>query len=360
MDFNTPAIDFRFLLASEANNEAPEVILRDYVGGPRIYTKDNQGNDVSIPIKTFRGGNHWFLNLQATDMGIDSAREVALYSIKEQLAEILDNKRLFDIEPPEMAVIQIETNLRKLPLERFSIFGVDNTRKPSLYKHSTDDLIDLFMKKDIIGYANSLNNYGYFNSEDIIKMLLTVFRLKELKINPKKYLLPKSDIGWEQLKRNSVKTWELWSDQQLGKRIACYYENYQHSYRYLVENYFSSLKEFLPFYTMGPLKFNISFYREDDFGGGVEITWEPVIDIGNSKPSVVQIPYRNNQFDLKKKEEDYKKTNEALSKLGRKNLPFFSSSNSSLSMFISDDDVLRKEVYKRLKDDLGYVLGKLK
>ncbi|WP_419880519.1 NACHT domain-containing protein [Peribacillus sp. B-H-3] len=360
MDFSTPAIDFRFLLAPEANKEVLEVILRDYEGGPRIYTKDNQGNDDSIPIKTFRGGNHWFLNLQATDMGIDSAREVALYSIKEQLAEILDKKRLFDIEPPEMAVVQIEANLRKLPLERFSFLGDDNTRKPSLYKHSADNLISLFMKKDIIGYANSLNKYGYFNSEDVIRMLLTVFRVKELKINPKEYLLPKSDIGWEQLKKNTVKTWELWSDQQLGKRIACYYEHYQHSYRYLVENYFTSLKGFLPFYTMGPIKFNINFYRQDDFGGGVEITWEPVIDIRKSKPSVVKIPYRNNQYDPNKAEEDYKKTDQALSRLGRKNLPFFSSSNSALHMFISDDDELRKKVYERLKEDLGYVLGKLK
>lgn len=359
MDFSTPAIDFRFLLAPEDNEEVPEVKLRDYAGGPQMYRKDNQGNNVGIPIMTFRGGNHWYLNLQATDMGIDSAREVALFSIKEQLAEIFDKKRLFDIEPPEMAVIQIETNLRKLPLERFSILGADNTKRPSLYKHSTDDLIDLFKKKDIIGYINSLSNYGYINPEDMIRMLLTVLRLKKLKINPKEYLLPQSDIGWEQLKKNTAKTWELWSDQQIGKRITCYYEHYQHSYRYLVENYFSSLKEFLPFYAMGPLKFNISFYREEDFGGGVEITWEPAADMGRSKPSVVQIPYRNKQYNPKKDEEVYKKTNEALSKLGRKSLPFFSSSNSALRMFISEDDDLRKEVYESLKKDLGYVLGKL-
>ncbi|MDW8518267.1 NACHT domain-containing protein [Priestia flexa] len=360
MDFKTPAIDFRFLLTPKSNKEVPEVILRDYAGGPRMYTKDRQGNDVSIPIKTFSGGNHWFLNLQATDMGIDSAREVALYSIKKQLADILDKKTLFDIEPPEMAVMQIETNLRKLPLERFSLLSDDNTRRPSLYKHSIDDLISLFMKKDIIGYANTLNNYGYFNSEDVVRMVLAVFRVKELKINPKEYLLPKSDIGWEQLKKNTAKTWELWSDQQLGKRIACFFEYYQHSYRFLVENYIPSLKEFLPFYAMGPISFNISFYREEDFGGGVEITWEPVSDISKSKPSIVQIPHRNDQYDQKKDKEDYKKTNEALSKLGRKSLPFFSSSNSALSMYIGDDDELRKMVYEQLKRDISYVMGDLK
>ncbi|MGZ9698179.1 NACHT domain-containing protein [Bacillus safensis] len=356
MDFKTPAIDFKFLLTPKSNKEVPEVILKEYAGGPRMYTKDRQGNDVSIPIKTFNKGNHWFLNLQATDMGIDSAREVALYSIKKQLADIMDKKTLFDIEPPEMAVMQIETNIRKLPLERFSLLSDDNTRRLSLYKHSIDDLISLFMKKDIIGYVNTLNNYGYFNAEDVAKMVLALFRIKELKINPKEYLLPKSDIGWEQLKKNTAKTWELWSDQQLSKRITCFYENYQNSYRYLVENYISSLKEFLPFYAMGPIRFNISFYREENFGGGVEITWEPVSDISKSKPSIVQIPHRNEQYDPTKGKEDYKKINDALSKLGRRSLPFFSSSNSALSRYM-DDDELRKMVYEQLKKDISYVIG---
>ncbi|MGG0526477.1 NACHT domain-containing protein [Bacillus pumilus] len=360
MDFKTPAIDFKFLLTPKSNKEVPEVILKEYAGGPRMYTKDRQGNDVSIPIKTFNEGNHWFLNLQATDMGIDSAREVALYSIKKQLADIMDKKTLFDIEPPEMAVMQIETNIRKLPLERFSLLSDDNTRRPSLYKHSIDDLISLFMKKDIIGYSNTLNNYGYFNAEDVARMVLAVFRVKKLKINPKEYLLPKSDIGWEQLKKNTAKTWELWSDKQLSKRITCFYEHYQNSYRYLVENYIPSLKEFLPFYAMGPIRFNISFYREENFGGGVEITWEPVSDISKSKPSILQIPHRNDQYDPKKGKEDYKKINDALSKLGRRSLPFFSSSNSALSRYIRDDDELRKMVYEQLKKDISYVIGDLK
>ncbi|WP_176465406.1 hypothetical protein [Bacillus siamensis] len=115
-----------------------------------------------------------------------------------------------------------------------------------------------------------------------------------------------------------------------SKRIVCFYEYYQNSYRYLVENNFPSLKEFLPFYAMGPLRFNICFYRDDEFGGGVEVTWEPAVDIRESKPYIVQIPKRKNRHDTIQGEKDYKKTNEALSKLGRKSLPFFSSSNSAL------------------------------
>lgn len=359
MDFSTPAIDFRFLLAPKENKEFPDVMLREHSGGPRMYTKDRQGNDVSIPIKTFRGGNHWFLNLQATDMGIDSAREVALYSIKEQLAEILDKKRLFDIEPPEMAVMQIEKTLRSLPLEQFSMTGERKNRRPSLYKHSIDQIVDLFLKRNILQYANSLNGSIYYSSEEVLYMTLSSLRLQKMKINPKQYLLPPPDIDWEQLNKSRGYIWDVWSDQQLSKRIACYYEHYQHSYRYLVENHFSSLKEYLPFYAMGPLRFNISFYRDDDYGGGVELTWEPATNLDESKPYIVQVPQRNNRNDSEE-ERDYKKTNEALSKLGRKSLPFFSSSNSALDLYISDDDELRKRVYRQLKEDLSYVLGKLK
>lgn len=355
MDFSTPAIDFRFLLAPKTNKKVTEVILREYVGGPRMYTKDKQGNDVSIPINTMRGANHWFVNLQAADMGIDSAREIALYAIKEQLAEIMDKKRLFDIEPPEMTVMQIEKTLRSLPLERFSMIGERKNRKPSLYKHSIDQIVDLFLKRNILQYASSL----YYSSEEVVYTVISAVRLQEEKTDPKKYLLPPPDIDWEKLNKSHGYIWDVWSDRQLEKRISRFYEHFQHSYRYLVENYFPSLKEYLPFYAMGPLKFNINYYRDDDFGGGVEVTWEPAANISESKPYIIQIPKRNERNDFQE-QSDYKITNEALSRLGRKSLPFFSSSNSSLDTYIGDDDELRKKVYKRLKDDLSFVLGKLK
>ncbi len=359
MDFETPAIDFRFLLTPNENKGVPEVILREYAGGPKMYKKDIKGNDVSIPIMTFNGGNHWFLNLQATDMGIDSAREVALYAVKKQLKDIFDKKTLFDIEPPEMTVMQIENTLRTLPLERFSMSGEKADRKPTLYKHSVDQLVDLFLKRDILQYANSLNGSLYYSSDEVIRTMLSVLRLKKMGIDPKKYLLPGPDIDWNQLDKSRGYIWDVWSDEQLNKLITRFYEHFQLSYRFIVKNHITSLKDFLPFYAMGPIKFNVNFYREESFGGGVETTWEPVSDINKSSPLVIQIPKRNNRHDIEREEENYQKMNQALSKLGRKSLPFFSSSNSALSMYIRDNDELRKKVYDQLKEDLSYILGDL-
>lgn len=359
MDFETPAINFGFLLIPNEDREISEVVLREYSGGPQLYKKNSKGNDVSIPITTFTGGNHWFLNLQATDMGIDSAREVALYAIKKQLKDIFDKKTIFDIEPPEMTVMQIEKTLRTLPLERFSMAGEKADRKPSLYKHSINQLVDLFLKRDILQYANSINNSIYYSSEEVIRMMLSVLRFQKMGIDPKDYLLPASDIDWAQLDKSQNHIWDVWSDEQLSKLIAEFYEHFQLSYRFLVENCIPSLKQFLPFYAMGPVKFYIKFYREEKYGGGVETTWEPVSDISKSSPLVIQIPRRNDREDRESEKEKYQKINHTLSKLRRKRLPFFERSNSALDMYFRDDE-LRKKVYNQLKKDLSYVLGDLK
>lgn len=356
LDSNTPAVEFRFLLARDESKKVPEIVVKQYAGGPKMYSKDSNGNDICIPIQSLNGGNHWFLNLSATNMGIDSAREVALYSVKKQLTDIFDKKSLFEIEPPEMMVTQIERNLRRLPIEYFSIGDEQKKKKLSLRTNSINDIVELFQQKDVIQYAKSL----HYSSEDIIRMVISLFLLKEMKIDPEKYLLPTDDIDWEQLNKKHGYIWETWSDQQLRKLIFKFYEYFQNSYRFLIENYFPSLKKDLPLYAMGPIKFNISFYREEKYGGGVNVTWEPVSDIRKSKPIVVQTRDTNDQHDQIKNEEDYKTNNEALSKLGRKSLPFFQSSSVALSLYIRNDDELRKMVYEQLKSDFSFVLGDFK
>jgi len=357
MDFERPAIYFRFLLASNESKEIDNVALKDFISAPKMYTQDSKGNEVSIPIISFKGRNHWYLDLKSIGMGIDSPREVALYSIKKQLFDILDKKEIFDIEPVEMIVTQIEEALQTLPAKRFYIEEKQKGIRLSLYKYSIDQIIDLFLRKDILQYANTLNND---RSEEIMYMVISLCRLKEMNIDIKQYLLPNPDIELDQLNKKNLKIWDRWSDKQLCKLITILHEHYQNSYRFLVENYIPSLKEFLPFYAMGPIKFNISIYRDEDFGGGVETTWEPVTDISMSKPSIVLVQNRNDQNDFKYDEKYYKKTDEELSKLGRKILPFYTRESSAVSLYIRDNKKLRNKVYGQLKKDLSYVIGDLK
>ncbi|SIS99325.1 NACHT domain-containing protein [Salimicrobium salexigens] len=360
MNSDVPAVDFRFLLGDKnSEEEIPDVILEKYSSGPAMLTKDPNGNTVSVPIKSMSSGKHWFINLNATDMGLDSAREVALYSIKKQIAEILDKKTLFDMEPLEMMVMQIEKNLSKLPLHLFSVSSERHKRRPSLYKNSLDELVNVLTKENkIFNYADSLMNSIYYSSEDPLRMILSILTLKRLNIEPKHYLLPPSDIGWEQLNKGGGFIWELWSDKQLSKRIATFYEHYQISYRHLVENTFYSIKEYLPFYSIGPIRFNVAFYREKTFGGGVEVTWEPVKNIKEIKTVIEQIPERKRRGESALNNERNKEINESLIKLGRKNMPFFSKRNSALDKLLHDEE-LREEVYSQLEKDLSYVLGKL-
>ena len=70
------------------------IIVSEEVGSATMETRDEQGNVISTPIISFQSSNHWYFDLQQTDFGLDSAREVALYVVKKQLKELLEKQRL--------------------------------------------------------------------------------------------------------------------------------------------------------------------------------------------------------------------------------------------------------------------------
>lgn len=362
IDFDTPAINFQFLKIKK-DSESPKLIVATYEGTPSVFSMDNQGNKVGIPIMTMNQGDSWHLNLTYTQLGIDSAREVALHTIKKQLADILDKQNLFDIEPPEMIVMQIEGTLSKLP-QQFWITKENVMFRPSLYSHPIDEIIDVFLKRDFMGYLNTLGNFGYLTREKVLRMYMSLCRLQELKIKPIDYLLPKEDINPTEIQNNVRYWWELWSDKQITNRIARFYESYQLSYRYLVENYFPSIKNNLPLYVIGPIRFNITVggnRREmiRNHGGGIEVTWEPVEDINDIKTNICEDYSKKLEEPLDYHNQIERNISQNLFRLGRKRLPFYSRKNSLLSLYFILDNELRKDIYKQLKADLGYILGDL-
>lgn len=369
VDFDAPKINFSFL-GIEKTSESPKIIVKKYENDPAIY--DEQGNEISI-ITTMDYNYSWYLNLKYVGLGIDSAREVAIYALKKQLSSICDKQKLFNIEPPEMLVMQVENTLSKLPKD----FGVLKTGdkpykpsklyKPSLYRHSIDGINrNIFFKKNLMGYAiYDLKDYGNLTFEDVFKLFVSIPRLKKLKLNIIDYLLPDEDIEPETKKTRYY--WEVFSDKQLIKRIAKFFESYQLSYRYLVENYFPTLKNYLPFYAMGPLKFNIIINLRDNIeeriiyhGGSITVTWEPVEDIHDIKTNIISDDDLKIEDPLEYYKQMEKNISQSLSRWGRKRFPYPISSGSLLVMFINDYDKLRVDVYKQLKEDLSYILGDLK
>lgn len=370
IDFNTPKINFRFL-GIEKTSELPNVIVKKYENDPAIF--DKHGNELSTII-SMDFNDSWYLNLEYIGLGIDSAREVALHALKKQISSICDEQDLFIIEPPEMLLTQIENTLYKLPKdygilkEGTEPYMPSKLYKPSLYMHSLDEINNnIFIKKNLMGYAmNNLENYGNLTFIDIFKLFVSIPRLKKLNLDLNDYLLPDKDI--EPVHKSEYYYWEVFSDEQLIKRITKFFESYQLSYRYLVENYFPSLKNDLPLYAIGPLKFNIIINFRDDIterimyhGGSIAVTWEPIEEIKDIKPNVIHDDRIKNDLNseeyFKKMEKDISHN---LSRLGRKRLPFPRTSRSLLVLFINDYNKLRVEVYKQLKEDLSYVLGDLK
>lgn len=362
INFNNPSIYYKFLRVNE-DSEKPRVIIDEYEHDPIIY--DNQGN-LNSSIMSLHSRNYEYLNLSYTDLGIDSAREVALDSIRKQLNDLLEKENLFMLEPSAMLITLIEDVLSKLP-RKFWIKKDNNLVSPSLYNNSLDELLYIFNERKLVQDESILSSNLKIN---VLTMFISLCRLKqEFENIYQENFLPKADISIQDLIENSNFTyscsiWDLWSEKQLCDRIAKFFEFYQLSYRYFVEKCFYSIKDYLPFYAMGPLRFDISINKiyEDSLKTNYyyagNIIWEPVeniedigtivnLNLEKANVSIVDL------LDQRKRDIMF-----MLSKLNRKNFPFPSSRSGMLDKYLKDEN-LRKKVYQQLKNDINYVLGEL-
>lgn len=327
------------------------VIVSEKTSAPTMEYLDSEGNVISTPIITLTSSNHWYFDLQQTDFGLDSAREVALYIIKKQLKEMLDKQRLFEYESPVSLVPCIEEILNDLPKKYFSI----GEEKVSLYKHSNEDIRKVLVYGDnIFKYVETRNPYGRKNREYVGYLIYMLFKLLEENINFKEYLLPESDL---EVKNNSYWVWEVWSDERVALRLSRFFDAFQNSYRILVENCFMPFNRWMPLYSMGPVKYNVDFERDDDGfgGGGLTYSWQPVETMDEAK-TIVKKERKANR-DVEYFDRMQAELSLSLKRLGRKGVGGYSYSNSILSDYINEDNFLRNKVYKKIENDLEYVLG---
>lgn len=333
------------------------IIVSEEVGTATMETRDEKGNAISVPIISLQSSNHWYFNLKQMGFGLDSAREVALYIIKKQLKEIIDKQNLFEYESPASLIPCIEYILKDLPKEYFSIGNEDIMEKVSFYKHSNEEIIRvLLFGNNIFKYIERKSSYGSLNRNYVDSLIYMLFKLIELKIDFKEYLLPQSDI---KPKKNSYYVWEAWSNERIIERLIKFFESFQISYRILVENCFNSLAKKMPLYSMGPVRYRINLEREDQgfSGGGISYSWEPVETMEDTKPIVKR--GREHKWDIEEFNKKRAELDIALKRLERKGVGGYSFSDSVLTSYINDDRELRNKVYKKIIADIEYVLGKL-
>ncbi|NCT38615.1 NACHT domain-containing protein [Bacillus sp. EB93] len=353
LDVNTASLTVEIEIGKNREN----IIIRESLGAPSMIMKDKDGKDMSIPIFTLNSGNHWYFNLETTDLGLDSSREVAMYIIKKQLKELIDKQKLFIYESPESIIPCIEYILKRLPFEYFSVERDTKRKRISLYDHPIELILKVLTFGDnIFKYLSSRRAYGDLNQDYVASNLYKLFEFAESKVEFKHFLLPKADLEPILGERTSYWIWEEWSDDGIKERLSTFFDFYQKSYRNLVENCFSAFKEYMPLYSMGPVRFLIGLERNNENGGGISFSWEPVESMEDTKPII----------ENKKEErlfEEYENKNaeldRALLQLNRKGMGGYSYSTSSLTEYINDDRKLRNKLYKQILKDLEYVLGKL-
>ncbi|MFC4557316.1 NACHT domain-containing protein [Virgibacillus kekensis] len=325
---------------------------------PVMTTMGKDGKEILIPIKTLNAGNHWYFDLKSTHLGLDSAREVAMYIIKDQLKKLVEKQMLFEYEPPESIVPCIEYVLSRLPREYFYVEQNGQRKTVSLYEHPADTIIKVLGFGDnIFKYIQSRRTYGDLNQDYVAFIIYKFFDFARKGVEFKDYLLPKEDLKPDLNGRNSYWIWEVWSDERVEERLSVFFDFYQKSYRKLVENCFPLLSGYMPLYSMGPVRYQIGLERDEKGDGGISYRWVPVKSMEDAWPNVES---RKEESFVEIYERKNTELNRALLNLSRRPLGGYTQSSAVLTTYINDDREVRNKVYKRILDDLKFVLGKIK
>ncbi|MDM5281923.1 NACHT domain-containing protein [Peribacillus frigoritolerans] len=333
------------------------IIVSEEAGSATLESRDEKGNVISTPIISFQSSNHWYFDLQQTDFGLDSAREFALYVVKNQLKELLKKQRLFNYESPESIVPCIEYVLKSLPSQYFSVRESNGElNRVSLSKHPSQLILKVLLYEDnIFKYVQSKGSYGRLSNEFVSGVLLKFFKLIDEKIEFGEYLLLQSDI---KPNKNTYSSWDLWSEERIKERLKQFFKFYQKAYRTLVEQCFISIHGHMRLYAAGPVRFELGFEKYEDRYSGISIEWLPVETLEETIPVFKE--EQRKWFGDEGFETTLAKIDQELLRLNRKLVGGHTLQSSALDSYLFDDIKLRDMVYEEIKQELKYVLGELK
>lgn len=171
------------LLLYEGSHDTPPVKLKmeSNVG---MIIKTAQGTELSYNSAVFTNGHlhQRFFNLQQMGYGFDSARETAIYIIKNQLLDALDKKHFLDIFFPVLLCETIEIELEKMKTKIPEI-PKEMRKKVSLYSMSLQDLASLLFRATKVSHDHRFKILG-----DLCCLL------EEKKVDPKEWLDVPPDI----------------------------------------------------------------------------------------------------------------------------------------------------------------------
>ena len=353
---NTPSVSFSFDFATDSGN----CVSVEFIDtNPKVYhtTEDNTTNEIPIFSLSSSDGNY-FYNLDLSGLGLDSAREVAIRTIKSQLKDILENKKLILLENYALNCELLDHLLEKIWVHKDILLpNVQLKKKLSLSKYTVDELLDII---------NPIMNIRFPYLDHMLRLPVCYFSwyfLKKFKfanINPNDYIIPEADFP----QNKPIKyVWESYSDECLIERIKRIYDFVQYEYRKLVECAFPNLAMLLRYYRIGPVKYRIELFRNDNDssrGGGINEIWEPVENEALSNTEIVITASESKPINVT----SHAKIEILLKDISRK-LRHFNRYSSDISVksslgitgFMTEKLPIRERVYKYLKEDFQKLLG---
>ena len=182
-----------------------------------------------------------FVNIELSNLDLDSARHIALRSIKKQLIDIIDKKELFS---PQIICEKIELEKKRIGIR-------DN--KAIIEK------IDQALKE-----CPEMRGYRY-NGVDILNLYHYIKFVEYNDINIEDNILPKGDID---INRRSYMIWDVYSKERLVDRISKFFELYKKSIVYIVENSFFEIRNLLPCYKNLPYRYTVKYYFREAYLNG--------------------------------------------------------------------------------------------
>lgn len=286
-----------------------------------------------------------YVNLELSSLMGDSARKVALEQLKSQISKVFEEYRLN--ENSFLLCERVKEMSHALPIRNIDELTV-------IYKWLKDKIE---FARNKVGDEGVFVGYKY-NGVELTKLYEIVEILINEKIDYKKSLLPTHDLEFS--KGGGV--WSLYSKERLVERIGLFFEYYQKSFIYLVENNFEPLKEYLQDYIHLPYKYIV----EIEFNDELEVkSHEPLMtyyyiatsSLEETKPTIKIVEKRSSweeQEDIIKKSFDDKQrfTNA------------FSASSTGVTMTMFERSRGRKipllsNSYSLVKSNLERIFGRL-
>lgn len=276
-----------------------------------------------------------FVNIELSNLDLDSARYIALRSIKKQLIDIMDKRGLLS---PQIICEKIDSEKKRIGIRdnKTIIEKVDKA-----LKKCPDTRVYTYKGVDILNLANHIKfiEYNDMNIEDNI--------------------LPTGDIN---INRKSYMIWDIYSKDRLLDRISKFFEFYKKSIIYIVENSFFEIRDLLPCYKNLPYRYTVKYYfrkaylngESDKYilgPGGLRYFYEPDKE-NNCIPKLIE--YEEDNF----KDDDM----EVLGKKYKNNdiiTDDITVTTTGISEILQNDS-LSKFIHSKIKKEIEYLFDGIK